>query len=151
MTPVTLVAMFSTSASTSRWSLPSALLIQYIGGRCEAPTSTSAPDVALKVTAVTPVTRAATVLSPGASPSVSRVCARPLLFVVALAGETLPPPAVTANLTVTPDTGSSFSSITSTTSGLASRAPGFTALVVPGDLYNRIRGFACGDGEERRV
>ena len=109
-----------------------ACLFNYIGGHRAASKSTVAPVLAVKVPRLeTPETRAVTVLSPSSSPSVRVVCARPLLFVVTLSVESDPPLAVTANVTVAPETGSSFASTTSTTNGFARRAPGLPLWLSP--------------------
>ena len=55
-------------------------------------------------------------------PNVQIVCAKPCASVVALRGATLPPPAVTANVTVCPLTGVPFASVNCTFSGCANAA-----------------------------
>jgi len=72
---------------------------------------------------VRPETLAVTVFDPAAAPSLSEVDAVPCAPVAADAGVTVPPPAVTANATVTPETGFMFASITVTTNGLVNVAP----------------------------
>jgi hypothetical protein len=66
---------------------------------------------------------AVTVLAPAAPPRVRAVVANPRALEVAVLGFTAPPPAVTANVTVTPETGLPLVSLTLTTSGPANTWP----------------------------
>ncbi len=66
---------------------------------------------------------AAAVLVPVVDPRVSVLKARPALSVVAVVGVTLPPPAVTVNVILTPETGFPPASVALTTNGLASLCP----------------------------
>ena len=59
--------------------------------------------VAVNVTAESPVTVAVTVFVPALDPSVRVTVALPLAFVLLVAADRLPPPAVTAHATLTPD------------------------------------------------
>ena len=77
-------------------------------------------EVASKRTVPTPDTEASTDCSPVRAPSVHAVEARPLPSVGLVRGVTDPAPVSTRQLTVTPGTGLSASSTTTTTSGLAS-------------------------------
>ena len=123
--PLLFSARFSTRSPTSRCSVPCVLSTQYIGGRDAASTRTRAAELALKVMrSVRPETRASTTFCPGTLPRVRRVWARPFEPVRLLVDERVPPPETTLNVTVIPESGSSSSSITSTTKGLASLAPG---------------------------
>ena len=76
--------------------------------------------VAEKVTGASPSTVAVTVLVPASLPSISRVAARPLSSVVAVAADSVPPPAVTENDTGTSARGAPAGSSTETTNGSAS-------------------------------
>ena len=81
--------------------------------------ATRASAVAVNVMVVeTPDTSAVTVFVPADEPRVRVVWARPFVPVLTEAVDREPPPAVTANVTVTPDNPSPFWSRTSTTKGL---------------------------------
>ena len=81
-------------------------------------TRATAVAVAVNVIGVAmPEAVAVTVFVPVVEPRVSVDSARPLAFVVTLVAESVPPPAVTANATVTPERASPFWSRTSTMNG----------------------------------
>ena len=87
---------------------------------------------AVKVTdAEIPWTLARTVFVPALLPSVSVLCALPLAPVVVLVTLSVPPPAVTANVTGTPANATLLSSRTSTINGCASVVPVFPDCVSP--------------------
>jgi hypothetical protein len=85
---------------------------------------------------------AVAVLAPAAGPRVSVLKARPALSVVAVAGVTLPPPAVTVNVMLTPEIGFPPASVTLTTNGLASLCPIVPVCVFP---LTETRVVATGD------
>ena len=64
-----------------------------------------------------------TVLVPALGPKVSVLEANPWLFVAATIGLSVPPPAVTAKVTLVPETGLPLASVTFTTNGFASGWP----------------------------
>ncbi len=78
---------------------------------------------ALKATVPTPETTAVTVFGPGAGPRVQTVEASPSCPVDTFCGWTLPPPAVTSQVTPSPATGLPPESRTRTTSGSATEVP----------------------------
>ena len=82
-----------------------------------------AVEVASKRTVPAPGADASTDCSPVRAPSVHAVEARPLPSVGLVRGVTDPAPLSTRQVTVTPETGLSASSTTTTTSGLANRVP----------------------------
>jgi len=86
-----------------------------------------AVPVALKVTGlpVSPAAVAVTVFAPATVPSVQLVSvAMPLAFVTTVVGGAMiPPPAVTANVTLTPDTGTAPALVTNTLGGAATPVP----------------------------
>jgi hypothetical protein len=79
--------------------------------------------VALKATGDSPVDVAVTVFVPVVGPNVRVVDALPSVPVEAEEADNDPPPAVTANVTLTPLTGLLLASLTITTNGLASVVP----------------------------
>jgi len=88
--------------------------------------------VAVKVTV--PVAGAATALTAcesGVGPRVKTVLARPLASVIDVAGETLPPPLTTDQVTWTPTAAAPCVSATATLSGVASTAFGKAACPLP--------------------
>jgi len=87
----------------------------------DPPPVAAAVPVALKVTGlpVTPAAVAVTVLVPAFAPNVRVLEARPELLVVTEGVESVPPPAVTANVIVIPDTPVPLASVTFTVKGLA--------------------------------
>jgi hypothetical protein len=99
------------------------------GTICPSPeamvTATAGPTwaVAARATCEISATAALSVLAPGAVPSVQVVEATPSASVGAVAGETLPPPAVTVKATWTPRTATSWESTTRTVTGTGSAAP----------------------------
>jgi hypothetical protein len=68
----------------------------------------------------TPATPAVTVLVPSVAPGVKVTEASPWASVVVLASERVPPPEVTLQSTVAPETGSASASVTRTTNGTPS-------------------------------
>src|SRR5262249_41353192 len=66
---------------------------------------------------------AVTVLAPATAPTVSVVWAWPIASVVTLVAESIPPPLVTSNTTLTPRRGWWFPSLTIATNGSASVVP----------------------------
>jgi hypothetical protein len=80
---------------------------------------------------ISPGTLASTVWVPGVGPSVHSTLARPLLRVVVLASESLPPPEVTCHETVTPRAGEPSLLRTCTTSGSRSFFPTVCACPFP--------------------
>ena len=97
------------------WPSPPAALIW------EAPAAV-AMMVNVTVVAVPPIVAVALVVCvPIRRPSVRNVWACPLASVVDVAGSTDPPPDAAAHVTVTPDTGLPFPSLTSTTCGVCRR------------------------------
>lgn len=87
--------------------------------------------VAPKATVPTPETTAVTVFGPGAGPSVQTVEARPSGPVDTFSGWTLPPPAVTTQVTPRPATGLPSESRTRTMSGSATEVPTTAAWPSP--------------------
>src|SRR5439155_10988088 len=90
--------------------------------------------VAVKVTGLSgsPVALALSVLVPGVVPSVHDVtAAMPLPFVAPLVGLTVPPPAVTVNVTVTSATGLPAPSRTITDGGVATPVHAGAVGVLP--------------------
>ena len=110
--------------------------------------SAAAVPVAVKVIAVIPDTVAVTVFVPAVEPSVSVDEARPLAFVVTEDADSVPPPPVTANATVTPESASPFWSWTSTTKGLDKCGANYGGLTVATDaVKRRCYKVFCGNGE----
>src|SRR5436309_2096885 len=92
-----------------------------------APATPVAVNVALSAPAV-----ALRLFGPAVPPSVQLpTVAIPLAFVVALPPVTLPPPAVTANVTPTPATGLLCASVTSTAGGVATALPAIALCASP--------------------
>src|SRR5574338_98747 len=115
-----------------------ALTVRLEGVNVLLPTTTFAvttgcSPVAVNVTGdpVSAVDTAVAVLAPVAGPSVNDVLAVPDPSDVLDAGVTEPPPAVTAQLTVTPDTPLPKASLTDTCSGFASAAETGPLWLVP--------------------
>jgi hypothetical protein len=103
-----------------------------------------AVPVALNVTGlpVRPAADAVTVFAPAVVPNVQLVSvAIPLAFVTTVLGDTVPPPAVAANVTVTPATGAEAASVTNTLGAVVTAVPAtadcvtteFAAIVVAPD------------------
>jgi len=84
---------------------------------------TAAVAVASKTTTDVPATAAVARFTPSAVPSVQRVLVVPLLSVVLVVGVTIPPPAVTAQETVTPLSGREPESVTRTVSAAGNSVP----------------------------
>ncbi len=80
---------------------------------------------------VSPPLEAVSAFGPAAPPRVHEVCACPSMLVVALAGETLPPPWVTVKVTETPATGFPFASVARTTTFLESVLPAVALWAFP--------------------
>ena len=87
--------------------------------------------VALKPTEPMPVADALTVLLPAPGPNVRDVLASPLALVVAVAGEIVPPPAVTLKVTTVPACGKPLVPVILTTSGFCSAAPALPVCASP--------------------
>jgi hypothetical protein len=97
------------------------------------PLTTLAQDVAAvvvveNVTAVRPVTVAVAVFVPTVAPVMNLAAALPLTSVITVAGVTLPPPAVTAKATLTPDVGLLEASVTRTRMESEKLAPAITLV-----------------------
>ena len=89
--------------------------------------------VAVKVAAVRPVTVAVRVLLPASVPRVQLpTAAKPLLSVATLvAPVTLPPPVATAKLTMTPETGLLYESLTTTVGAVVTAVPAVADCALP--------------------
>src|SRR3954471_20398193 len=93
-----------------------------------------ATPVAVNVTCNAPAV-AVSVLGPAVAPSVQPpTVAIPLAFVVAVPSVTLPPPVVAVNVTVAPDTGLLFASLTSTAGIVATADPAVADCASPAFL-----------------
>src|SRR5688572_6237075 len=101
---------------------------------------TSGVPVTVTVAAVRPGTLAVTACAPTPVPNVKRARATPSARVVDVAGEMLPPPPVTAHVTVAPGTTSPLASSTRTAIESASAAP--TVAVVPWPTTGTMRALA---------
>ena len=96
--------------------------------------------VAPKITGFNSGTLAVTVFLPGSFPKVRVTAARPVSSVVAVVADSVPPPAVTAKVTVAPTNGFPFWSRTETTSGSANVESGNPCWLSPATLV-RARGW----------
>ena len=103
-------------------------------------TTLVAVAVALKLTEPIPAAAAVTVLVPATEPKVKDVLALPFVSVVALAGFTMPPPAVTLNVTAVPACGNPLVPLTCTTNRFDKVAP--TVAVCPSPLTLLIVAWA---------
>ena len=103
--------------------------------------------VAVNVTeeAASPVL-ALTVLAPAVGPSVSVACAWPAASVNALPADKLPPPPVTAKVTVMPAIGSSLVSLTDTTNGIGSAVATGALWSFPESIWMLAIGPVIGTG-----
>jgi len=88
-----------------------------------------APTVVMEnVTGVRSATVAVAILVPAINPVMNFAAAFPLASVITVAGVTVPPPAVTANATLTPDLGLFEGSVTSTRMESEKLAPAGTLV-----------------------
>ncbi len=97
---------------------------------CPSPVTMTMDDgalttaVALNVRAGNPLTVAVSVCAPGAVPSVhAPTPAMPCALVTTCGGATLPPPAVTAKVTMVPLTGLLYASVTRTAGAIGTTVP----------------------------
>ena len=91
----------------------------------------TAVAVASKVTAGIPATVAVARFAPAAGPRVQRVLAVPAALVMLLAGARDPPPAVTAQATVTPATGCPDALVTDTLNAVGNSVPAAAVWLLP--------------------